>query len=351
MKIYILLFISIVSLTLSCSDERTAQEIISDISDNTKNGDFKSLNSDYIKLIGEFPTNSNSYYVIAKSQSKTGMNEEAILNFKKALDLDSLNHLIYIERAILKIKLGDNNGAISDCLDAIRINGKYSYAFSTMALAYENLNEIGNSIHYYEKAKLYDIQNGNIHYKLGMLYLSYGETNKGCKNLSKAGELGIMVAFDIINSNCNFIKDNDSIDTKSQIHSELSHSNVTKYNNLNSENNIDFNYKSFSNSKLNPVDFSWKVIKEYKQSGSFRLNSITSTLILTDNENTQYHYKINKIQNAENGFIAFTESKHIIIFAIGYNRISIGKENSDLFNVFIIKDKDILEIRRILNKF
>jgi len=211
MKLYILLFISIVSLTLSCSDERTAQEIITAISDNTKNGNFNSLNCDYTLLIDKFPTYSHAYYVIAKSQSKTGKNEEAILNFKKALDLDSLNHVIYIERAKLKIKLGDNNGAISDCLDAIRINGKYSYAFSTMALAYENLNEIGNAIYYYEKAKLYDIQNGNVHYKLGMLYLSYGETNKGCQNLSKAGELGIMAVFDIINTNCNFIREFDSV--------------------------------------------------------------------------------------------------------------------------------------------
>jgi len=65
------------------------------------------------------------------------------------------------------------------------------------------LGEIYNAIIVYKYAIKYGDNNGDTFYKLGMLLLNIGKTAEACENLSKAGELGYMDAYDLIKSNCN----------------------------------------------------------------------------------------------------------------------------------------------------
>jgi hypothetical protein len=105
-------------------------------------------------------------------------------------------------------------------------------------------------------------------------------------------------------------------------------------------------YEKYAKTQFNPYDFSWKFIEEYDKSGDIFIISSSKEVIVNNPEKDKEHYKIREIQKGENGFIALTDNKNIIIFAIDYNRIAIGSEGSDIFSMYIFKDVD----REIINK-
>ncbi len=114
-----------------------------------------------------------------------------------------------------------------------------------------------------------------------------------------------------------------------------------------------FTYNKFAYTELNPTDFSWKFLKEFDKQGYFVLNVKQKTLVISNDEGDEL-FKFKQIERNENGYISVTEKNNVLIITPDYNRIAIGKTNSNRFMMFILQDKDMIklaqELKSIYNK-
>ena len=109
-----------------------------------------------------------------------------------------------------------------------------------------------------------------------------------------------------------------------------------------------FTYNKFAYTELNPTDFSWKFLKEFDKQGYFVLNAKQKTLVISNDEGDEL-FKLKKVEANENGFISITDKNNILIITPDYNRIAIGKTNSNRFMMFILHDKDMEKLIEELN--
>lgn len=190
-------------LSTGCQDKRSVEDLFNDIKINIENNKLTKAKKDVEKLIKKAYGNSDAYLLKGIIDNKLKDNNSALKSFQKSIALDSANFKTYVERANLKIELGDYNSAISDCNTARYINKEYFQIYKTKGIAYEFLEDASNAIIQFEYSIKYGDNSGETHYILGVLYLSQGNNQNGCLHLSKAGELGYMEAYDVIKSKCN----------------------------------------------------------------------------------------------------------------------------------------------------
>jgi tetratricopeptide (TPR) repeat protein len=167
----------------------------------------------------------------------------AIRNFSKYLETDKNNTDILFLRALSKSELGDLYGAISDYDKVIELNSNYPMQYNKVGMAYNNkaysyvkLKEYNKALSFVEKAleldksewyfwdtrgeiylnlgdykkSISDLdkalsleKNPNSYFLRGLAYIKSGQKVKGCKDLSKAGEMGNDEAYTEIGKNCN----------------------------------------------------------------------------------------------------------------------------------------------------
>lgn len=111
---------------------------------------------------------SEEYLQKGLTKSASGDEYGAITYYNKAIELNPQYSLSYASRALSKSSLGNNHGAIADFSKAIELNHKFSAAY----------------------------------YYRGILKLKMSDKN-GCLDLSKAGELGVERAYEVIRVMCN----------------------------------------------------------------------------------------------------------------------------------------------------
>lgn len=162
---------------------------------------------------------------------------EAILNLNKAIELDSKNANAFYLRANLKEKFEDLHGAMKDYNFSIEANPKFAEAFfargsvkmrlqdyygaiedfsGTIAInennveAYFARGKAKQLLSAYQDAindvtKIIQINPKSIdaYYMRGILRIDFGDMKNGCLDLSKAGELGDLRAYEIIKEKCN----------------------------------------------------------------------------------------------------------------------------------------------------
>jgi tetratricopeptide (TPR) repeat protein len=167
----------------------------------------------------------------------------AIRNFSKYLERDSKNTDVIMWRAMAKGELNDYYGAISDYDKVIELNSNYPMQYNKIGMAYNNKaytfvkrKEYKKALPFIEKAleidssdwhfwdtrgeiylnlgqynkALSDLnkaikieKHSNSYYLRGLTHIKLGKKEKGCKDLSKSGELGNVDAYQAINQNCN----------------------------------------------------------------------------------------------------------------------------------------------------
>lgn len=188
---------------ISCQDKRTSDQIISDIKIQIDNSEFQNALDDINKLISTEIKTSEIYTLRGQCENELNKKPESLQSFQEAISLDKNYYQAYVERAIVKLELGDFISSIEDCNKAMLIKKDFAKIYKTKAIAYELLQDEPNAIIQYEAAIKYGDNSGENNYKLGVLILNKGDIDAGCRYLSKAGEKGYMDAYDLIKSNCN----------------------------------------------------------------------------------------------------------------------------------------------------
>lgn len=174
---------------------------------------------------------------------ENGEYADAVFNYTKHLENDRDNTDVLFLRAMCKSELNDKYGAISDLDKIIEFEGKVTpkvykmstvynnkaycfvglkqyevalplvekalkldksewYIWDTRGEIYLNLGQLDKSISDFTKAIEIE-EHDNSYYLRGLAYLKQGNKIKGCKDLSKAGELGNAKAYEEISKKCN----------------------------------------------------------------------------------------------------------------------------------------------------
>lgn len=110
----------------------------------------------------------------------------------------------YIQRGLLKIDLSDYRGAISDFNKVINKKAnEIDYAYLLRGFAKEEIKDFIGAKNDYSNAILANAKYGIAYYNRGLLELNkLKNKSRACKDLSKAGELGVEKAYDFIKDNC-----------------------------------------------------------------------------------------------------------------------------------------------------
>ena len=127
----------------------------------------------------------------------------AIADYKKAIKIDPKNEDAFYNRALAKSKLKDYLGSIIDINEVIKINPNIGGAYLIRADSKSELKDFSGAIADYSKAiNLDPIKLSRAYYQRGLLEIQFGRNEIGCKDLSKAGELGWAEANEAIQKYC-----------------------------------------------------------------------------------------------------------------------------------------------------
>lgn len=129
----------------------------------------------------------------------------AMEDFNTAIELDPKLYVAYADRAQTKFSLQDYRGAIKDYDKVIQLSPNSSIYFFLRAEAKDQLEEFESAISDYDRSiKLNPIKslNGERYFNRGIDNLKLNKKDKGCLDLSKAGELGKVDAYNYIKMYC-----------------------------------------------------------------------------------------------------------------------------------------------------
>ncbi len=155
------------------------------------------------KAIEVDPTYAAAYYVRANIKDSFDDRHGAMKDYNLAIEKNPKFADAFFARGNVKMKLQDYYGAIADYSSAIAINENYIEAYFNRGKAKHFLQAYEDAINDCTKIIQLHPKNVDAYYMRGILRLDFGDTKNGCLDLSKAGELGDLKAYEMIKEKCN----------------------------------------------------------------------------------------------------------------------------------------------------
>jgi tetratricopeptide (TPR) repeat protein len=124
-------------------------------------------------------------------------------DYNTALEKNSKLTEAFFSRGNIKMKLQDYYGAIDDYTAAITLNENYIDAYYNRGKAKQFLQAYEDAINDCSKIIAINKKNVDAYYMRGLLRIEFGDLKNGCLDLSKAGELGDLKAYEMIKEKCN----------------------------------------------------------------------------------------------------------------------------------------------------
>lgn len=155
------------------------------------------------KAIETDPNYFRAYYIRANIKDAFDDRHGAMKDYNMALEKNPKFADGYFSRGNVKMKLQDYYGAIHDYSSAISINENYIEAYFNRGKAKQYLLAYEDAINDCSKIIQIHPKNFDAYYMRGILRINFGDTKNGCLDLSKAGELGDLKAYEAIREKCN----------------------------------------------------------------------------------------------------------------------------------------------------
>ena len=132
---------------------------------------------------------SDFFFDRAYKNQMDGDFESALLNYSKAIEIDSNETIYFYNRALVKEGLKDFLGAISDYNKAIKINPKYGIAYFNRGTTKYELEDYKGAISDYSKSLEINYMDADSYLNRGGVYFKIGKKRNACKDFKKAAYL------------------------------------------------------------------------------------------------------------------------------------------------------------------
>lgn len=155
---------------------------------------------------------SPAYYIRANIKDTFDDRHGAMKDYNLAIEKNPKFADAYFARGNVKMKLQDYYGAIADFTSAIVINENYIEAYFNRGRAKQFLQAYEDAINDCSKIIQLHPKNMDAYHMRGILRLEFGDMKNGCLDLSKAGELGDLKAYETIKEKCNNQKTTEAVE-------------------------------------------------------------------------------------------------------------------------------------------
>ncbi len=180
-----------------------AQDYVAEGMQYFEKADYKKAMLRFNKAIAASKENATALHMRGRVKQILEDYHGAMQDFNSAIKINPDNAQCFFERGNVKYKLQDYYGAISDYSTAIDKDVTYVDAYFNRGKAKQKLAAYKDAIHDCSKILEIKADNREAYSLRGILLIEYGEIEKGCLDLSKAGELGDMKAYELIKEKCN----------------------------------------------------------------------------------------------------------------------------------------------------
>jgi tetratricopeptide (TPR) repeat protein len=153
------------------------------------------------------PNIAAAYYLRGNIKDNFEDRHGAMKDYNLAIEKNSKFVDALYARGNVKMKLQDYYGAIDDYSSVITINENYVDAYFARGRAKQFLQAYQDAINDCTKIIQLKPKNADAYSMRGILRIEFGDTKNGCLDLSKAGELGDLKAYELIKEKCNQKRD------------------------------------------------------------------------------------------------------------------------------------------------
>jgi len=159
------------------------------------------------KAIELDPNYSSAYYLRGNIKDNFEDRHGAMKDYNKAIEKNPKFAEALFARGNVKMKLQDYYGAIDDFSAVIAVNENFVEAYFSRGRAKQFLQAYQDAINDCSKIIQINPKNADAYSMRGILRIEFGDTKNGCLDLSKAGELGDLKAYELIKEKCNQKRD------------------------------------------------------------------------------------------------------------------------------------------------
>jgi tetratricopeptide (TPR) repeat protein len=182
---------------------QTAREYTNKGKDLYERGEYVESLLNLNKAIELDPNYASAYYLRGNIKDKFDDRHGSMKDYNLAVEKNPKFAEAFFARGNVKMKLQDYYGAIDDYTAAVTINENYIEAYYNRGKAKQYLQAYQDAIGDCTKIIQINPKNRDAYYMRGILRIEFGDLKNGCLDLSKAGELGDLHAYELIKEKCN----------------------------------------------------------------------------------------------------------------------------------------------------
>jgi tetratricopeptide (TPR) repeat protein len=153
------------------------------------------------------PNNSAAYYLRGNIKDNFEDRHGAMKDYNLSIEKNPKFADALFARGNVKMKLQDYYGAVDDFTAVIAINENFVEAYFSRGRAKQFLQAYQDAINDCSKIIQINPKNADAYIMRGILRIEFGDGKNGCLDLSKAGELGDLKAYELIKEKCNQKRD------------------------------------------------------------------------------------------------------------------------------------------------
>lgn len=201
-------FLSVLFVTLALvSYSQTAKDYVQKGRELLEKREYVEALVNLNKAIELDPNQSSAYYLRGNIKDNFEDKHGAMKDYNLAIEKNPKFADAFFARGNIKMALQDYYGAVDDYTAAITINENYVEAYFSRGKAKQFLQAYQDAINDCSKIIQINPKNASAYSMRGILRIEFGDLKNGCLDLSKAGELGDLKAYDLIKEKCNQKRD------------------------------------------------------------------------------------------------------------------------------------------------
>ena len=132
---------------------------------------------------------NNAFYIKSLEKIKEGKLAEAILFLDKAIEEEPANPVYVSERGVCYLNLGQNERALKDMNQSVKLDPEYAYRYASRAFVKDKMGDIEGGIADYEIAVRLDPEDAIAYNNLGLMQEKLGYKKASERNFKRADKL------------------------------------------------------------------------------------------------------------------------------------------------------------------